>query len=289
METIGSSGIVLGGLLTLIAATVVASLVVWVMWASAVAVVAPVMSVLAAGARRAQRLSWRREVRDSWLDGSEEAPAPVEPDRPPVQGLAVVCSQDARVQLRLVAADVRQPRFEVGGIPPSTGPSEQPAAGPWMGMMHARLAPSGWLELPPNPGGNIVVYVLAGRGTVGSQQLGVDTGQLAVFGPQSTVSITAESAESPLEVLIFGQAASAATPATPVVRDGAAIRRRLLAVRALTEDLPLPEAFPEQVAEQTPEHVPAWIPEQAAEPVLEQAPERAPDQPPVVHHAVPAA
>jgi redox-sensitive bicupin YhaK (pirin superfamily) len=49
-------------------------------------------------------------------------------------------------------------------------------------ILHATLAPGARLELPWDPGANALVYVLGGRGTVGSGRRPVTTGQLALFG-----------------------------------------------------------------------------------------------------------
>ncbi len=77
-----------------------------------------------------------------------------------------------------------------------------------MTLLHATLAPDAELELPWRPDYNALVYVLAGHGSVGLERTPVQTGQLAVYGPGSTIRITAsatqESRSPNLDVLILG-------------------------------------------------------------------------------------
>jgi redox-sensitive bicupin YhaK (pirin superfamily) len=66
------------------------------------------------------------------------------------------------------------------------------------------------LRVPWREDFNALVYVLAGRGTVGAAGATVRRGQLAVFGPGSAITIRAdESQDGPsatLEVLLLGGA-----------------------------------------------------------------------------------
>jgi hypothetical protein len=77
-----------------------------------------------------------------------------------------------------------------------------------MTLLHATLAPDAELVLPWRPDYNALVYVLAGHGSVGSERTPVQTGQLAVFGPGSTLRVAAsrtqESRSPNLDVLVLG-------------------------------------------------------------------------------------
>ena len=77
-----------------------------------------------------------------------------------------------------------------------------------MSLVHATLSPAAELALPWRADYNALVYVLAGIGTVGAEGIGVQTGQLAVFGPGNALRITAaarqESRSPNLDVLILG-------------------------------------------------------------------------------------
>jgi len=75
-------------------------------------------------------------------------------------------------------------------------------------MAHASLSAGARLVLPWDPMFNALVYVLAGRGTVGAEGRPVVSGQLAVFGPGDTVTVSAsdgqDSRSSELELLLLG-------------------------------------------------------------------------------------
>ena len=75
-------------------------------------------------------------------------------------------------------------------------------------LLHASLAPGARLDLPWRPDFNGLVYVLAGNGTVGTDQQPVHTGQLAVYGDGGAITLAAakeqESRAPELEVLILG-------------------------------------------------------------------------------------
>src|SRR5207247_6636323 len=68
--------------------------------------------------------------------------------------------------------------------------------------------PGAKLRLPWRREFNGLVYVLAGRGTVGGKRAAIRTGQLAAFGTGDLISITAdltqESRSPNLEVLVLG-------------------------------------------------------------------------------------
>jgi quercetin 2,3-dioxygenase len=61
-----------------------------------------------------------------------------------------------------------------------------------MTMVHATLSPSASARLPWRADFNALAYVLAGRGRVGPGQTPVHTGQLVVFGPGDSLTLTAE-------------------------------------------------------------------------------------------------
>ena len=75
-------------------------------------------------------------------------------------------------------------------------------------LVHATLSPGASLTLPWRPDFNALAYILAGRGTVGTKGRPVELGQLAVFGPGDTVTVTADakqdSRQPDLDVLFLG-------------------------------------------------------------------------------------
>jgi redox-sensitive bicupin YhaK (pirin superfamily) len=77
-------------------------------------------------------------------------------------------------------------------------------------MVHATIAPGAQLDLPWRPDFNALVYVLSGAGSVGPDGQPVRTGQLAVFGPGDTITVSGavqqESRTPALDVLILGGA-----------------------------------------------------------------------------------
>ncbi len=75
-------------------------------------------------------------------------------------------------------------------------------------MVHASLAPGARVVLPWARRLNALVYVLAGRGSVGEDARAVHTGQLAVFGVGDAIVVAADptqdSSTSSLEILVLG-------------------------------------------------------------------------------------
>src|SRR5262245_7623766 len=59
-------------------------------------------------------------------------------------------------------------------------------------LAHATLSPGARLVLPWQPDFNALVYVLAGRGTVGPDRRPVETGQLAAYGPGGSIGLAAD-------------------------------------------------------------------------------------------------
>src|SRR5437879_9155891 len=75
-------------------------------------------------------------------------------------------------------------------------------------LLHATVNPGAELRLPWRRDFNGLVYVLAGRGTVGGRRAPIRTGQLAAFGAGDVISLTAdltqESRSPNLELLVLG-------------------------------------------------------------------------------------
>ena len=109
--------------------------------------------------------------------------------------VALVSSSDGGALLRVIAGDV------AGHAGP--GSTYSP-----MTLVHATLSPAARLSIPWRPDYNALAYVMAGHGTVGVEANAVATGQLAVFGPGSALTVTGgrfQEGRSPnLDVLILG-------------------------------------------------------------------------------------
>jgi hypothetical protein len=109
--------------------------------------------------------------------------------------VALVSSGDGGALVRVIAGEV------AGHAGP--GSTYTP-----MTLVHATLSPGARLSLPWRADDNALVYVLAGRGSVGAERRPVQTGQLAVFGEGSTLTVDAdqvqESRSPNLDVLVLG-------------------------------------------------------------------------------------
>ena len=109
--------------------------------------------------------------------------------------VALVSSGDGGALVRVIAGEV------AGHAGP--GSTYTP-----MTLVHATLSPGARLTLPWRADDNALVYVLAGRGSVGVERRPVETGQLAVFGTGDALTIHADQAQesrSPnLDVLVLG-------------------------------------------------------------------------------------
>ena len=96
-------------------------------------------------------------------------------------------------------------RVIAGEVAGHTGPGSTYTP---MTLVHATLSPEATLELPWRDDYNALVYVLAGFGTVGTERIPVQTGQLAVFGPgnvlRAAASTRQESRAPNLDLLILG-------------------------------------------------------------------------------------
>jgi redox-sensitive bicupin YhaK (pirin superfamily) len=77
-----------------------------------------------------------------------------------------------------------------------------------MAMVHATISPGAEVVLPWRADFNALVYVLSGRGTVGTGKRPIQMGQLAVFGEGDALTVAAaptqESRSPNLDVLILG-------------------------------------------------------------------------------------
>jgi hypothetical protein len=77
-----------------------------------------------------------------------------------------------------------------------------------MAMLHVTVSPGARVVLPWDPAFNALVYILAGRGTVGAEQAPVEMAQLAVLGAGDAVTVAAAERQdgrtNAMEVLILG-------------------------------------------------------------------------------------
>ena len=109
--------------------------------------------------------------------------------------VGLLASADGGVLVRVIAG-------EVAG---HSGPGSTYTP---MTLVHATLGPEAELFMPWRADYNALVYVLAGRGTVGAERTPVETGRLAVLGAGNALRVAAsrsqESRSPKLDVLILG-------------------------------------------------------------------------------------
>jgi quercetin 2,3-dioxygenase len=109
--------------------------------------------------------------------------------------VTLLTSHDGGVLLRLIAGDL------AGHEGP--GSTYTPIS-----LLHATIEPDAELRLPWNPRFNALAYVLAGRGTVGSERRPIEMGQLAAFGPGDHVTLAADRSQETrapkMDVLFLG-------------------------------------------------------------------------------------
>ena len=109
--------------------------------------------------------------------------------------VTLLTTPDGGALLRLIA----------GGIDGHVGPGSTHSP---MTMVHATISAGASATLPWDPASNALVYVLSGDGTVGEDARPVTSGQLAVFGPGDSVTVSAAARASQrtpdLEVLLLG-------------------------------------------------------------------------------------
>ncbi len=112
--------------------------------------------------------------------------------------VALLSSHDGGALLRLVAG-------ELPGMPGAGGPGMTYTP---ITYLHATVQPGAEVALPWDPSFNALVYVLAGRGTVGAEQRPIETGQLAVLGAGDVVRFAASTGQDSrtpaLDVLVLG-------------------------------------------------------------------------------------
>ncbi len=109
--------------------------------------------------------------------------------------VALVRSADGGALLRVIA----------GSLGGHSGPGSTHTP---MTMVHATLAPGARVTVPWPAGFNALLYVLGGRGAVGSDRRPVETGQLTVFGPGDFFTVEAsqqqDSRTASLELVLLG-------------------------------------------------------------------------------------
>jgi redox-sensitive bicupin YhaK (pirin superfamily) len=109
--------------------------------------------------------------------------------------VTLLTTPDGGVLIRLVAGDL--------GEHEGPGSTHTP-----MTMLHATLSPGARMKLPWRKDFNALVYVLNGEGSFGEERASARMGNLAVFGPGDTITVSADSEQesrSPeLDVLVLG-------------------------------------------------------------------------------------
>ena len=114
---------------------------------------------------------------------------------PRYQGLeggdvVLLSSSDGGTLVRLIAGDLG------GHVGP--GSTHTPIT-----MAHATIADGSRLDTPWQPDFNALAYVLAGRGSAGLERAPIESGQLVLFGPGDSLTLTADR-NATLEVLLLG-------------------------------------------------------------------------------------
>lgn len=71
-------------------------------------------------------------------------------------------------------------------------------------VIHATIAPGALLEVPWSPQDNALVYAMTGSGRVGPGEVALRAAQLAVLGDGDVVTVRADGAGEPLEVILLG-------------------------------------------------------------------------------------
>jgi quercetin 2,3-dioxygenase len=109
--------------------------------------------------------------------------------------VGLLASPDGSALIRVIAGEV------AGGSGP--GVTHTP-----MAMTHVTVSPGARLELPWSRDHNALVYVLSGRGTVGTDSRPIGSGQLAVFGAGDALTIAADATQDgrtpAFDVLVLG-------------------------------------------------------------------------------------
>jgi len=109
--------------------------------------------------------------------------------------VGLLSSDDGGALVRLIAGDIAG----------TSGPGSTYTP---MVMVHATVSPGARLVLPWEAEFNALVYVLAGRGSVGIEQRPLGQGQLAVLGVGEAVTVSADRSQAShvpaMEVLLLG-------------------------------------------------------------------------------------
>jgi quercetin 2,3-dioxygenase len=109
--------------------------------------------------------------------------------------VALLTSPDGGALFRLIAGDL-------GG---HAGPGSTHSP---MAMVHATVSPGARIDIPWRSDLNALVYVLGGRGTVGTDGHAIDTGRLVVFGDGDSLTVAADATQESrtpnLDILILG-------------------------------------------------------------------------------------
>ena len=108
---------------------------------------------------------------------------------------ALVSSLDGGTLLRVIAGEVAGHQGPGSTFTPIT-------------LVHASLSPGATLELPWRSDFNSLAYVLAGKGSIGSDRRPIQKGQLTVFGTGDWIMISADARQDSnntcLEVMLLG-------------------------------------------------------------------------------------
>ena len=109
--------------------------------------------------------------------------------------VALLSSADGGALIRVIAGEI------AGHAGP--GSTHTPIT-----LVHATVSPGASVTLPWRPGFNALGYVLSGAGTVGTERWPIENGQLVVFGPGDTITVTADTKQDShtpgLDVLLLG-------------------------------------------------------------------------------------
>jgi hypothetical protein len=110
--------------------------------------------------------------------------------------VALLTSPDGGALLRVIA----------GEIAGQSGPGTTYTP---MTMVHATIAPGASLTLPWRRDFNALAYVLSGNGSFGTEQVAARSGNLAVYGPGDSITVTAGEHQDArhqqgLDVLLLG-------------------------------------------------------------------------------------
>jgi redox-sensitive bicupin YhaK (pirin superfamily) len=113
--------------------------------------------------------------------------------------VALAASPDAGALVRIIAGEIAGEKGTLGG----PGATYTP-----MSLVHASIEPGAQLELPWPVDFNALVYVLSGRGSVGTDARPIETGQAAVLGAGDFLTLRGgdrqDSRTPSLEVVVVG-------------------------------------------------------------------------------------